>query len=65
MADLKEALTNPSISPICSNTGRKKRKLSVWKSADPQIAFANDAVAAMKNLTKEHAMAGVRRDHLS
>ena len=48
----------PSISSICSNRGH-------LESADPQIAFANDAVAAMKNLTKEHAMAGVRRDHLS
>jgi hypothetical protein len=35
-------------------------------STDPQIAFANEVVAAMKNrMTEGHCMVGIRGSHLS
>jgi hypothetical protein len=34
-------------------------------SADPQIAFANEVVAAMKSRMTDHAMQGMRRGNLT
>ena len=56
-----------------SDTSRRNLKFIVWPrpilmlaSIDPQIAFANEVVAAMKNrLAEGRAMFGMRQGELS
>jgi hypothetical protein len=70
LANLKEALTNFEhqfdlfeARIGCQPTASLAHDLP---SPPPQIAFANDVVAAMKNrMTEDCAMAGMRRSHLS
>ncbi len=77
LANLKEALANfehqldafearvgyPSKAPQVHCLASTDSHLA---SSDPQIAFANEVVAAMKNrLTEDRAMVGMRRGDLS
>jgi hypothetical protein len=70
LANLKEALTNfeHQLDLFEGRIGSQPMASPVHDlpSPPPQIAFANDVVAAMKNrMTEDCAMAGMRRSHLS
>ena len=70
LANLKEALTNfeHQLDLFEARIGYQPKASPVHDlpSPAPQIAFANDVVAAMKNrMTEDCAMAGMRRSHLS
>ena len=69
-ANLKEALANfePQLDAFEARAGHpsKASPQPCLASIDPQIAFANEVVAAMKNrLTEDRAMVGMRRGELS
>ena len=68
LANLKEALTNfeHQLDLFEARIGCQPKASPALPSPPPQIAFANDVVAAMKNrMTEDCAMAGMRRTHLS
>jgi hypothetical protein len=70
LTNLKEALANFEHQPDAfeAEVGypSKAPQVRCRASTDPQIAFANDVVAAMRNrMTEDRAMAGMRRSHLS
>jgi hypothetical protein len=70
LANPKEALTNfeHQLDLFEARIGCQPKASSAHDLASPppQIAFANDVVAAMKNrMTEDCAMAGMRRSYLS
>jgi hypothetical protein len=77
LANLKEALANfeHQLDAFEARVGHQPKPPQVHclastdshlASIDPQIAFANEVVAAMKNrLTEDRAMIGMRRGELS
>jgi hypothetical protein len=77
LANLKEALANfaHQLDAFKGRVGYQPKASHVHclastdpylASIDPQIAFANEVVAAMKNrLAEDRAMAGMRRGELS
>jgi hypothetical protein len=70
LANLKEALTNfeHQLDLFEARIGCQPKASPArdLPSPPPQIAFANNVVAAMKNrMTEDCAMAGMRRSHLS
>jgi hypothetical protein len=70
LANLKEVLTNfeHQLDLFEARIGCQPKASPIHDlpSHPPQIAFANDVVAAMKNrMTEDCAMAGMRRSHLS
>ena len=71
LADLKESLANfvHQLDACEARVGYQSdvpQAHSCLASADPQIAFANEVVAAMKNrMTEDHAMFGMRQGDLS
>ena len=68
LADLKETLTNfeHQLDLFEARIGHQKEtQVARPQSADLQIAFANDVVAAMKHrMTEDYATAGMRQGHL-
>lgn len=70
LANLKEALTNfeHQLDLFEARIGCQPKASSAHDLASPppQIAFANDVVAAMKNrMTEDCAVTGMRRSYLS
>ena len=76
LANLKEALANfeHQLDAFEAQVGYQSKALKSlsgldqfsYASTDPQIAFANEVVAAMKNrLTEDRAMVGMRQGELS
>jgi hypothetical protein len=70
LANLKQALANfeHQLDAFEARVGYKPKTSQppCLASADPQIAFANEVVAAMKNrLAAGRAMAGMRQSELS
>ncbi len=71
LANLKEALANfeHQLDAFEARVGYQPKASQphcLASSSDPQIAFANEVVAAMKNrLTEDRAMVGMRRGELS
>jgi hypothetical protein len=70
LANLKPALANfeHPLDAFKAQIGYRSKAPQADRaaSADPQFAFANQVVAAMKNrLTEDRAMASMRRDELS
>jgi hypothetical protein len=66
LANLKEALANfeHQLDAFEARIGRQPQasQPDCLASADPQIAFAHEVVAAMKNrLTEDRAMVGMRQ----
>jgi len=69
LAHLKEALTNfeHQLDLFEARTGHQPEETQAphLESGDPQIAFANDVVAAMKNrMSEDCAAAGMRQGRL-
>lgn len=65
LANLKQALANfeHKLDAYEARIGRKSKASQphCLTSTDPQIAFANEVVAAMKNrMTEGHRMVGIR-----
>ena len=70
LANLKEALANfeHQLDAFEARVGypSKAPQVHCLASTDPQIAFAHEVVAAMKNrLAEDRAMAGMRQGELS